>query len=223
MNCCFGETEDDARLDCFTTRFRTLYTGWDFHNYRETIQESCVASGKSSDQCKCDIHGLSNCVGNELSNREPRCDLFQCCQSQTDDNDDGRKDCLVQDEAQLRYGECISDGNTTESCFCDRSNTLCSSAQSDDRHCELSSCCQKQSDDEGRKECIDNFTTSQPSSAPSESLAGESIHEAEASPATTSAPPSTSGVSISTHFDAKSLTKKRMLAAATVIGWLIFT
>jgi hypothetical protein len=31
---------------------------------------------------------------------------FQCCQSQTDDDDDGRKDCLVQDEAQLVYEKC---------------------------------------------------------------------------------------------------------------------
>ena len=92
MNCCYGETEDDARLDCFS-RSRNWRTGHYFYNYRDTIQESCVASGRSSDQCKCDIHGLSNCVDVESessSNREPRCDLFQCCQSQTDGNDLGR-------------------------------------------------------------------------------------------------------------------------------------
>ncbi len=226
MNCCFGETEDDARLDCFS-RFRDGWAGIEFYNHRDAIQESCVASGKSGDQCKCDIEGLSNCVGegngNFDSDREPRCDLFQCCQSQTGDNDDGRKDCLVQDEAQLMYERCIIDGNTTEACVCEKSNTLCSSGHSNDLHCELSSCCQNQTDDTGRKECIGNFTTSQPSSAPSETPAKDSIDEAGASSTAASAPPSTSGVSISTHFDAKSLTKTRMLAAATVVGWLIFT
>ena len=115
--------------------------------------------------------------------REPNCDLFQCCQSQTDDNDDGKKDCLVQDEAQLMYDRCINDGNTTESCYCDKSTTLCTAGHSNDRHCELSSCCQNQTDDTGRKECIGNFTTSQPpSSAPSETtLVEDSIDEAEAS------------------------------------------
>jgi hypothetical protein len=167
MNCCFGETEDDARLACFTTRFRTLGTGFYFYNHRDTIQESCVASGRSSDQCKCDIQGLSNCVGVEYYSKEPNCDLFQCCQSQTGDNDDGRKDCLVQDEAELMYGRCLNDGNSTESCICDKSNTLCSSEYSDNQQCELSSCCQEQENDKGRKECIGNFTTSQPSSSPS--------------------------------------------------------
>ena len=109
MNCCWEQTEDDARLDCFTTRFRHGSTGFDFYSARDTIQESCVASGRSSDQCKCDIHGLSNCVfGIDFFSREPRCDLFQCCQSQADDNDNGRKDCLVRDEAQLMYETCIS-------------------------------------------------------------------------------------------------------------------
>jgi hypothetical protein len=161
MNCCWEQTEDDARLECFTNRFRIGSTGYDFYNHRDTIQESCVASGRSSDQCKCDIQGLTNCVGNELLDREPRCDLFQCCQSQTSVDDEGRKDCLVQDEAQLVYEKFINDGNTTESCVCDKSNTLCVSGHSNDRHCELSSCCQEQTDDTGRKECIGNFTTSQ--------------------------------------------------------------
>ena len=237
MNCCFGETEDDARLDCFS-RFRHGdgdTTGEDFYYRRDEIQESCVASGKSSDRCKCDIQGLSRCVRGiwNGTQREPRCDLFQCCQSQTGDNDDGRKDCLVQDEARLvedeaqrRYEICVNDGNTTESsCYCDKSNSLCSSGHSNDRHCELSSCCQEQANDTGRKECIGNFTSSQPSSAPSESLNKDSIDEAQVEASTTSAPPSTSGVSISTHFGAKPLTKTtpKMLAAVTVIGWLIFT
>jgi hypothetical protein len=127
------------------------------------------------------IHGLSNCVRGIGDPREPNCYSFQCCQSQT--VVDGRKDCLVQDEIQLRYIECVNDGNTTESCVCENSNTLCSSGHSNDLHCELSSCCREQSDDKGRKECIDNFTTSQPSSAPSETTPAEdSIDEAEASP-----------------------------------------
>ena len=183
--CCFEQTEDDARLDCFTTRFRHGMTGLDFHSARNELQESCVASGKSSDQCKCDIQGLSNCVyGIHIFNREPRCDLFQCCQSQMDDDDDGRKYCLVQDEAQMRYEECVNDGNTTESCLCDKSNTLCSSGHSNDFQCELSSCCQAQADDTGRKECIGNFTTSQPSSAPSETT--PAIPEIKDSPSTVS-------------------------------------
>ena len=64
-------------------------------------------------------------------------------------------------------GASTDGNNTTESCLCDKSNTLCSSGHSNDRHCELSSCCQEQADDTGFKECIGNFTTSQPSSAPS--------------------------------------------------------
>ena len=188
MHCCYEQTEDDARLDCFTTRFRVNGwgaggTGWDFYNHRDAIQESCVAS-KSSDQCKCDIQGLSNCVYGIDFFREPNCDLFQCCQSQMDDDDDGRKYCLVQDEAQLRYEECVNDGNTTESCLCDKSNTLCSSGHSNDFQCELSSCCQAQADDTGRKECIGNFTTSQPSSAPSETT--PAIPEIKDSPSTVS-------------------------------------
>jgi hypothetical protein len=56
-----------------------------------------------------------------LQSAHPSCDLFQCCQSQTDDNDEGRKDCLVLDEARLMYETCINDGNTTESsCICER-------------------------------------------------------------------------------------------------------
>jgi hypothetical protein len=173
MNCCYEQTEDDARLDCFS-RFRGGSTGLEFHRARDAIQERCIASGKSSDQCKCDIQGLSNCVRGidvfnieeeVLQEYEPSCDLFKCCQVETDD--EGRKDCLLQDEAELMYGRCLSDGNTTESCFCDKSNTLCSSEYSDNQQCELSSCCREQSDDIGRKECIGNFTTSQPSSAPS--------------------------------------------------------
>jgi hypothetical protein len=225
MNCCFEQTEDDSRLDCFTAQFRHGATGYQFHRLRDELQESCVASGKSSDQCKCDIQGLSNCVRGiwNGTQHEPRCDLFECCQSQRDDNDDGRNDCLVQDEIQSRYIECINVGNTTESsCLCDKSNILCIFGHSNDRQCELSSCCQEQADDTGRKECIGNFTTSQPSSAPRETPAKDSIDEAGASTAA-SASPSTSGVSISTHVDTKSLTKTRMLAAATVIGWLIFT
>jgi hypothetical protein len=181
MNCCFGETEDDARLDCFS-RFRDRRTGFYFYNYSDEIQESCVASGRSSDQCKCDILGLSNCVGVEYYSKEPNCDLFQCCQSQTGDNDDGRKDCLVQDEAQLMYAECINNGNTTESCVCDKSNTLCSSEYSDNQQCELSSCCQEQENDKGRKKCIAIFTTNQPSSAPS----SENIPLTDTSPSTVS-------------------------------------
>ena len=77
-------------------------TGSGFHYLRDELQESCVASGKSSDQCKCDIQGLSDCVG-VASYREPRCDLFQCCQSETGDNDESRNDCFLQDEAQQRY------------------------------------------------------------------------------------------------------------------------
>jgi hypothetical protein len=242
MNCCFGQTEDDARLDCFTTHFRTdgfPSTGREFYWSREEIQESCVASGKSSDQCKCDIQGLSNCVkgigflkfeGMEVWREyEPRCDLFQCCQSQTGDDDLGRKDCLAQDEAQLMYESCLNDGNTKEACVCDKSNTICSSGHSNNGiHCELSSCCQDQADDTGRKECIDNFTTSQPSSAPSESTpAEESIDDAEASPSATSALPGTSSASISTSLDlgVKPLAKttSKMLAVAAVVGWLLFS
>ena len=62
MNCCYEQTEDDARLDCFS-RFRDRLTGRHFDLQGDEIQESCIASGKSSDQCDCDIHGLSNCVG----------------------------------------------------------------------------------------------------------------------------------------------------------------
>ncbi len=194
MNCCWGQTEDDARLDCFTTRFRTDGTGFYFYNQRDELQDSCVASGRSSDQCKCDIHGLSNCVrGINVYNSEgvwlksePKCDLFQCCQSQTDDNDEGRKDCVVQDEAQLMYGECINNGNTTDACICDKSNTLCSSGHSNDQHCELSSCCQEQGDDTGRKECIGNFTTSQPSLAPSSEILPPTDASPASSPSTVS-------------------------------------
>ena len=227
MNCCFEQTEDDARLDCFTTRFRDPGTGFGFYLSRDTIQESCVASGRSSDQCKCDIHGLSNCVGFEWFNSEPRCDLLQCCQSQTGDDDDGRQDCLVQDEAQLIYETCVNDGNTTESCICDKSNTLCSSGRSNDRHCELSSCCNEQADDTGRKKCIGNFTTSQPSSVPSLTTPAEdSIDDAKASPTAATALPGTSSASISTPFGAKShakTTSKMLAVTAVVISWLLFT
>jgi hypothetical protein len=143
--------------------------------------------------------------------------LFQCCQSQTGDDDDGRKDCLVQDEAQLVYEKCINDGNTTESCVCDKSNALCSSGHSNDRHCELSSCCREQSDDTGRKECIGNFTTSQPSSAPSSSSSESSIlPEIEASsPAGDNV--NTSSASISCWID---VTSHLVLAAVVGITWL---
>ncbi len=223
--CCFEQTDDDARLDCFTTRFRDGRTGVGFYRFRDTIQESCVASGRSSDQCRCDVQGLSNCVyGIDSYNRELHCDLFQCCQSQTGDDDDGKKDCLVQDEAQLIYETCVNNGNSTESCVCDKSITLCSSGHSNGLHCELSSCCQEQVDDTGRKECIDNFTTSQPSSAPSE----YSVDEAETSPTATSALPGTSSAFILTSLDlgAKPLTKttsKMLAVTAAVIGWLLFT
>jgi hypothetical protein len=87
--------------------------------------------------------------------------------------------------------------------------------------------CREQADDAGRKECIDNFTTSQPSSAPSETTPAEdSIDEAEASPTASSALPGTSSASISTPLDAKSLTKttsKMLAVTAAVIGWLLFT
>ncbi len=145
--CCFEQTEDNARLDCFS-RFRDEFTGRGFRNNRDTIQEGCVASGKSSDQCKCNIHGLSNCVGVGAGSaysagareREPNCDLFQCCQSQTGDDDEGRKDCLVQDVAQSRYERCINDGiGSSEFCYCNKSSNLCFlSGHSNDRHCELS-------------------------------------------------------------------------------------
>ncbi len=215
MNCCFEQTEDDARLDCFTTRFKSTAF---YNHYRDTIQESCVASGRSSDQCKCDIHGLSNCVyGIDSYNREPHCDLFQCCQSQT--VDDGRKDCLVQNEAQFVYERCANDGNTTEACVCDKSSNLCSSGHSNDQHCVLSSCCEEQADDTGRKECIGNFTTSQPSSAPSEILADNSIHEdeAEASPTDGDNVSTSSASIISCWIDA---TMRLVLAAVVGIIWL---
>ncbi len=227
MHCCYEQTEDDARLNCFS-RFRDAWTGVEFYNNQDAIQESCVASGKSSDQCKCDIQGLSNCVyGIDFFNKEPSCDLFQCCQSQTDGDDEGRKNCLVQDEARLRYEECINDNNTTESCVCDKSSKLCSSGHSNARHCELSSCCQEETDDTGRSECIGNFTTSQPSSAPSEGPTEASIDEASASPtaASASALPGTSSASIPARLGAKSLAKttSKMLAVTAVIGWLLLS
>jgi hypothetical protein len=46
--CCFEQTEDDARLDCFS-HFRNWSTGWEFHNARDIIQESCISGGRSSD------------------------------------------------------------------------------------------------------------------------------------------------------------------------------
>ena len=219
--CCDGQTEDDARLDCFS-RFRDVNTGFGLYLYRDTFQESCISGGRSSDQCKCDIQGLSNCVY-----EEPRCDLFQCCRSQADDDDDGRKDCLVQDETQLLYEECIYYGRSTESCYCYKSSKLCSSKHSDnDRHCELWNCCQEQTDDIGRRECIGNFTTSQPSSVSSETTPTEdSLDEVEASPTATSALPGTSSASIPTPLGAKYHAKitSKMLAVAAVIGWLLFT
>jgi hypothetical protein len=221
--CCFEQTEDDARLDCFTTRFKGWYTGSDFYSNSYTIYESCITSGKSSDQCKCDIQGLSNCVYGIDFYKEPSCDLFQCCQSQT--LDEGRKDCLVQDEAQLRYEECITYG-VDETCICDKSTTLCTAGHSSDRHCELSSCCQNQTDDTGRKECIGNFTTSQPSSAPSETTPAEdSIDETGASPTATSALPGTSSASIPTPIGANPLSKTtaRVLAVAAITVWLLLT
>jgi hypothetical protein len=239
--CCDGQTEDAARLDCFS-RFRGRETGSQFYKNSDAIQESCVASGKSSDQCKCDIQGLTNCVyGVEIveipyskHSREPSCDLFQCCQSQTSVDDEGRKYCLAQDEAQFMYDNCAlyaiyGYGGSPSSCFCDKSNTLCVSGHSNDRHCELSSCCREQVDDTGRKECIDNFTTSQPSSAPSESTpAEESIDDVEASPSATSALPGTSSASISTSLDlgVKPLAKttsKMLAVTAAVVGWLLFS
>lgn len=128
MICCNEQTEDIRRLDCFA-RFRddswgSDLTGRDFHTMRDTIKESCVEnSDKSSDHCKCDVLGLSNCLyGNvyQWEKLDPNCDLFQCCEAQITDG--GRKDCLVLDEARLRYERCISSGNTTESCICDKSN-----------------------------------------------------------------------------------------------------
>ena len=49
-----------------------------------------------------------------------------------------------------------------------KSTYLCSAGRVDDRSCELDVGCQAQeeSDDVGRKECIENITASQPSSAP---------------------------------------------------------
>jgi hypothetical protein len=92
-----------------------------------------AALPRSSEQCKCDTHGLSYCVFGRIGDypREPNCDLFDCCQSET--GDEGRNDCLVRDEAQLRYGECINEwlGSTKDFCYCDRSNMLCTSGHSD--------------------------------------------------------------------------------------------
>jgi hypothetical protein len=213
--CCYEQTEDDARLDCFS-RFRDGLTGWDFYHNRDTIQESCVASGRSSDQCKCDILELSNCVfGMDRRNREPQCDLFECCQSQTgDDNDEGRKNCILQDAIQSRYETCINDGiGSSEFCYCNKSSNLCSSGHSNGLYCELAFCCREQADDAGRKECIGNFTTSQPSSAPSESNP----------PTAASALPGTSSASIPTLFAPESLTKTRVLAVAAITVWLLLT
>ena len=169
MNCCWEQTDDVARLDCFT-RFRTPDTGREFRGFLEQIEESCVASGKTIDQCKCDFWGLSHCVyGIPFikygKGYEPRCDLFQCCQSQTDD--EGINTCLAEDDTWYFYTSCVSEGYSTEYCYCYKSYMVCSPENSDDFHCNLDRCCQEQSDDDGRKECIVNITASQPSSAPS--------------------------------------------------------
>jgi hypothetical protein len=166
LTCCLEQADDIGRLDCFQRYRDNNYTGRPLSVDSETIQESCVASGKSKDQCNCDIAALTNCVfGIEMNlNREPSSELFHCCQSQTDD--EGRKDCLSVDSAQSKYKECIALGNSTESCYCGKISSLCSSGHSDEQDCELDTCCQGQSDDAGRKECI---AKSQPSSAPSES------------------------------------------------------
>lgn len=165
MNCCFEQTEDSGRLNCLN-RFSRYSTGDGFYRSRDTIQESCVASGKSSDQCKCEIQGLSNClygIGTDyIFVRVRNCDLLQCCESQTDDV--GMKDCHLREDAQLVYNECISRGNSIELCYFLKSETLCSSGYSDKQHCDLYSYCR---DNESLEECIGNFTASQPSSAPS--------------------------------------------------------
>ncbi len=169
MNCCWEQTDDVARLDCFS-RFRTPDTGREFHGFLDQIEESCVASGKSIDQCKCDFWGLSDCVyGIPFikygKGYQPRCDLFQCCQSQTDD--EGRHTCRAESNAWYYYTSCVSEGYSTEYCYCYKSYMVCSPENSNDIHCDLDRCCQEQSDDDGKKECIVNITASQPSSAPS--------------------------------------------------------
>ena len=108
-------------------------------------------------------------------------------------------------------------GRSSESCYCGKSNNLRTSGHSNDRHCELWNCCQEQTDDIGRKECIGNFTTSQPSSAPSETTP---------SPTATSISPGTSSASIPTPLGAKShakTTSKMLAVTAAVIGWLLFS
>ncbi len=165
MNCCFEQTDDSGRLNCLN-RFSRDSTGDGFYRSRDTIQEGCIASGKSSDQCKCEIQGLSNClhgIGTDYAFvRVRNCDLLQCCESQTDDV--GMKDCHLREDAQLIYNECISRGNSIELCYFLKSETLCSSGYSDKRHCDLYSYCR---DNASLEECISNFTASQPSSTPS--------------------------------------------------------
>jgi hypothetical protein len=92
---------------------------------------------------------------------------------------------------------------------------------SNDRHCELSSCCREQADDTGREACIGNFTTSQPSFAPSETTPEDSIDDTGASPTAASALPGTSSASIPTLFGAKS--RNKVIAKILVVGWLLFT
>jgi hypothetical protein len=83
----------------------------------------------------------------------------------------------------------------------------------------LFSCCQEQTDDTGRKECIGNFTTSQPSSMPSEAP----TDEAEASPTAVSALPGKSSASIPTRLAPESLAKTRVLTVVAITVWLLLT
>src|SRR6056300_737630 len=138
---------------------------------------------------------------------------------------------------------CFVDGGSFHECW-DRRCT----EYRDAGYCARSKCCQAQTDDEGREACLNggwrdyyhelisssvsyedigNFTTSQPSSAPSETTPAEySIDDAEASPTAASDLPVTSSASISTRPGAKPLaeaTSKMLAVTATVIGWLLFT
>ncbi len=89
MNCCYEQSEDTEKIKCFS-RFTidfpsTFGTVYGLYENKRSVKEDCIASGQSSDKCKCDIDGLARCA-DFFQWAEPNCDLFQCCELQTDDN-----------------------------------------------------------------------------------------------------------------------------------------
>ena len=179
MNCCFGQTDDTSRMECFF-KYDSRLDGSLLAGYQDTLIETCVDSGKSNYACSCDIKGITQCLQSNVgqyipgigrTNYTTSCDLFHCCQAETEFA--GKKECHI-NNWRASYDYCMSFGAySNDVCYCYKSLNVCYQ-YSDEMHCDLWNCCDafygdySVTADMRRKECIENITGGQPSSSPSE-------------------------------------------------------